>query len=141
MMRLSGLAHRAKKGAGLVAALGGVLVSSSSCYMNDVGPPNASIELSATYQSGQPSNGVCTVLPVLLGSRVENEVSFEGGFRAKVYGSSKGAEITFSGVRDAAELDRFINVKSLRLGYTTALGVVTTDGRPFTVFITGGCEE
>jgi len=77
---------------------------------------------------------------VLLGSRVLNNVSFGGSFRAKVYGSAKGAEITFSGVQDASQLNRFISVDSLREGYTAALSVVTTDGRNFTVFIASGCE-
>src|SRR5690606_9376835 len=129
MKRFIKFGRRAQGGA-LVVGLG-LLVGGSSCYVAPGGPDYASIEISATDVDSKLSGGVCTVLPVLLGSRALNEVDYGGGFRAEVFASPDGADVTFKGVRNADELNRFVSAERLRGGFGETLTINTTDGRTF----------
>lgn len=129
-----------RQGGASVAALG-LLLGGSSCYVAPGGPDYASVELSATDTESNLSGSVCTVLPVLLGSRALNEVNYGGGFRAEVFASADGADITFKGVTDPGQLNRFVSAETLRAGFAETLTINTTDGRTFDMSISSGCRE
>lgn len=112
-----------------------------ACTNQPAGLSYTSVTLSATNSQGETTQGECTTLPILLGSRSLNDIDFDGRFRARIFASAQDVEITFSGVQSASSLRRDVSAEELEGGYSETLDVVASNGEAYEVLINSGCAE
>lgn len=100
----------------------------------------AELQTSVEDLAGHSTNAYCTVLPVLLGGRVRAEIDVDGEFSMLIEGNNDSVQLSFEGVRDAAELELSIDADTLRSTFSESLEVTTTRDRRFIVHLVSRCE-
>jgi len=104
------------------------------------GPAIAELQTTVADLAGHTTNAYCTVLPVLLGSRVRVEMDVAGEFSMLLEGDNDLVVLSFDGVRDAAELGLAIEAETLRSTYSESIDVTTSKDRRFVVRLASGCD-
>lgn len=104
------------------------------------GPELTALETRVEDLAGHGTNTHCTVLPVLLGGRVLEEIDVDGEFRIRVEAARDLVVVSFRELTEPAGLTLAIETEELRTSYAETIAVETQNGRHFSVQLSGGCE-
>ena len=103
-------------------------------------PELTALETRVEDLAGHGTNTHCTVLPVLLGGRVLEEIDVDGEFRIRVEAARDLVVVSFRELTEPAGLTLAIETEELRTSYAETIAVETQNGRHFSVQLSGGCE-
>jgi hypothetical protein len=109
------------------------------CSESPGGPEYASLGVRVENAAGEATEPHCSILPVLPGGRIEQELRVEDVFVITLLGTRDEIEVTFSGIVDAAAAKRSFTHAELRLTASDAYPVSTPDGDEYVVMLNAPC--
>jgi hypothetical protein len=121
--------------AGFFAVLG----LAFGCSESAGGPEYASLAVRVENAAGEVTEPYCSVLPVMPGGRIEQELRVEEAFVITLSGNRDAIDVTFSGVVDADSARRSFSHSELRRTTSDAYTVTTPSGQEYLVMLSAPC--
>ncbi len=112
----------------------------TACSESAGGPKLLRLQVSVSSNGTAATAPECIRIPVLHGSRVQNQIDVDGQFTVKYDAVPEQVNLSFHQVENAETLYRAIAAETLEHGYAEELTVVTLDGEMFTVNLTSACQ-
>ena len=118
----------------LAAALVGCGAESSG------GPELSELETVAVDLAGHRTDARCTIVPVLLGGRVRDEIDVADEFSIIVDATRDRVSVLFDGVNESEQTGLEIDAAQLQTAFNERIEIETTKARHFVVEFSSRCD-
>jgi len=124
-----------------LSSVGALWLLLSACGAEGSGGPEVQqLETTVFDLAGHPSDSRCTVVPVLLGGRVRDEIDVAGEFSMVVDATRDMVSVSFNGVNDPSAAALTIEAAELVPAFQERVEIETLSARHFVVELTAGCQ-